>query len=246
MDRMIYTAMGAAKQILLRQATNSHNLANVNTTGFRADMDVFTSLPMHGPGFLGRVSAETQRAGVDYADGVLTSTGRELDVAINGSGFIAVQAPDGNEAYTRAGDLKITSTGQLQTGAGYPVLGNSGPIAISPYAKLEIATDGSISVQPLGQDATTLAVVDRIKLVKPDTGGLEKTREGLLHDKDGKIAPPDASVTLSSGVLESSNVNAVESLVTMIELSRQYEMNVQMMKQAEEADAQSASLLRLG
>lgn len=242
---MIYTAMVGAKEVMLRQAANNHNLANVNTTGFRADLDAFSPQPVYGPGHPSRVLVQDQRVGVDFSPGSIITTGRDLDTAVKGSGFIAVQASDGGEAYTRAGDLRIGGAGVLETGAGHPVMGNDGPIAIPPYEKLEIGADGTISIKPLGQSAATLAVLDRIKLVNPPVTELHKGQDGLLRQNDGQLAPPDASVSLASGALESSNVNMVDALVTMIELSRQYEMNVKMMHAAEEEDSASASLLRL-
>lgn len=246
MDRMIYTAMVGAKQVMLRQASNNHNLANVSTTGFRADLDVFRSHDVYGPGHPSRVMVQDERAGVDFSAGQILSTGRDLDVAVNGEGFIAVQAPDGSEAYTRAGDLRISSAGVLETGAGHPVLGDGGPIAVPPHAKLEIGADGTLSIQPLGQQATNLAVLDRIKLVNPPLDELEKGQDGMLRLRDGEPGVADASVTLASGAIESSNVNSIDALVNMIELARQYEMNVKMMHTAEEADAASARLLNLG
>jgi flagellar basal-body rod protein FlgF len=246
MDHMIYLAMSGAKEIMLRQSSNNHNLANVNTTGFKADLDAFKSLPVYGPGQPGRVYVQDERAGIDLSSGQINSTGRDLDVAINGEGFIAVQDRDGSEGYTRAGDLRVTSTGLLETGAGHPVMGNGGPIAIPPFEKILIGQDGTISIQPLGQSEANLAVVDRIKLVKPDTASLEKAPTGMLHLKEGATAEADASVTLASGALEGSNVNAVEALVNMIELSRQFELQVKMMKTAEDNDAASARLLQLG
>ncbi len=245
MDHMIYLAMSGAKQTMHRQATNNHNLANVSTTGFRADLDAFRSLPVHGPGHPSRVYVSDERAGVDFSPGQIVHTGRNLDVAISGDGFIAVQAPDGSEAYTRAGDLRITSAGLLETGTGLPVKGNGGPIAISPYERMEIGSDGTITIQPVGQQATALAVLDRIKLVKPKITELEKADDGLLRLQSGDVAPADAAVTLVTGSIESSNVNSVDALVNMISLSRQYEMQVKMMKTAEENDAASARLMRM-
>ena len=242
---MIYVAMQGAKQVMLRQGTNSHNLANVSTTGFRADLDNFVSLPVYGPGHPTRVYVSDERVGVDFAQGQIVNTGRKLDVALNGHGFIAVQAPDGSEAYTRAGDLRITTGGLLETGAGYAVMGNDGPIAVPPFDMLEIGSDGTISIQPLGQTATTLAVLDRIKLVNPSPAALEKGSDGLLRTVDGEAAPADAFVKLSTGAIESSNVNAVESLVTMIELARQFEMHVKLMKEAEQNDEATTRLVRL-
>jgi len=245
MDKMIYLAMSGAKEIMLRQSTNNHNLANLNTTGFKADLDSFKSLPVYGPGHPSRVYVEDTRAGVDLSSGQLLSTGRDLDIAVNGEGYIAIQDRDGSEGYSRAGDLQITSAGLLQNGAGYPIMGNGGPIAIPPFEKIEIGKDGTITIQPLGQSVTNLAVIDRIKLVKPDPAALEKADTGVLHMKDGE-AEPDAAVTLATGVLETSNVNSVEALVNMIELSRQFEMQVKMMKTAEDNDTAASKLLQLG
>lgn len=245
MDRMLYIAMTGASQTMLAQAANSHNLANVSTTGFRADLEAFRSLPVYGPGHPARAYAMTESPGTDFSPGAIIATGRDLDVAVSGSGWIAVQAPDGGEAYTRAGDLRITAEGLLVTGVGHPVLGNGGPIAVPPFEKLEIGGDGTISIQPLGQGAETLAVVDRIKLVDPPAQELKKGTDGLLRLEGGEIADPEARVQLVSGMLESSNVGAVDAMVRMIELSRQFELQVKAMKTAEENDAASGRLLQL-
>lgn len=245
MDHMLYVAMSGAKETLIAQTSNSHNLANVNTAGFRQDLAQFRSMPVFGPGQPSRVYALTERPGVDFSPGAMQTTGRDLDLAVKGNGFIAVQAPDGSEAYTRAGDLRVSSLGLLLTGAGHPVLGNGGPVAIPPAEKLDVGDDGTISIRPLGQDAKSLAELDRIKLVNPPHDRLEKGLDGLLHLRGGGVAPPDASVSLVSGALEGSNVNAVAALVDMITLARQFEMQVRMMNLAEENDASTAQMLRL-
>ena len=245
MDRLLYVAMSGAKETLLAQAVNTQNLANASTTGFRADLEAMTSLPVYGPGQPSRVYALDQGQGVDLAPGPLVSTGRSLDVAVTGKGLIAVQAPDGNEAYTRAGDLKVDSLGLLTNGAGHPVMGNAGPIAVPPYEKLEIGADGTISLQPLGQGPETLAVVDRIKLVNPDPATLKKGEDGLIRVADGSTAPADAAVQLATGTVEGSNVNAVEAMVNLMTLARQFEAQVKMMKTAEDADRASAEMLRI-
>lgn len=247
MDRMLYVAMTGAKNTMLAQAINNNNLANMNTTGFRADLALFQSLPIDGAGFPTRVNAVVAGTNVDMSSGPLMATGRELDVAVKGDGLITVQAPDGGDAYTRAGDLKINSAGMLVTGTGFPVMGNSGPIAIPPYEKLEIGADGTISILPIGQSPSTLAVVDRIKLVKaPTDDRMIKTNEGLLRSSKGDSLPVDGSVTLQSGFIEASNVNGIDALANMIELSRHYEAQVKLLKVAEDNDAASAQLLRLG
>lgn len=245
MDRMLYIAMTGAREIMTSQAVNTNNLANASTTGFRADMETFLSKSVQGPGFPSRVYAVIDGAGVDLSGGSIQSTGRELDVAVKGSGWIAVQAPNGAEAYSRAGDLRVNSFGLLTTGAGHPVLGEGGPIAVPPNGKLDIGADGTITVQPLGQGINALAIVDRIKLVNPPADALMKGEDGLMKLRGGAEAEADAAVTLVSGALESSNVNAVESMVRMIELARQFETQVKMMKTAEENDRAAAKLMSM-
>jgi flagellar basal-body rod protein FlgF len=202
-------------------------------------------MPVFGPGQATRVYAMAERPGVDFSAGVVSNTGRELDVAVHGEGWIAVQGRDGREAYTRAGDLRVTPNGQLTTGAGLPVLGNGGPIAIPQYEKLDIGADGTITIRPSGQAASALAVVDRIKLVSPPLEQLSKGEDGLMRLRDGREADPDARVQLVSGSLEGSNVNAVDALVNMLTLQRQFEMQVKMMRTTEETDAAASQVMRL-
>lgn len=246
MDKLLYVAMSGAKQTMFAQAVNANNLANVSTKGYRGDFSVFQSMPVNGPGYASRVYTSTEQAGVNFSPGSLMTTGRELDIAVRGEGWIAVQAPDGTEAYTRAGDLHVGAGGQLVNGSGFPVLGNGGPIAVPPYEKIEIGADGTISIRPVGQSATALAIVDRIKLVDGNFDRLIKDENGLMRPKDGIPLIADAAIEVVSGVAEGSNVGAVDAMVNMIELSRQFEMQVKMMKQAEELDASATEILRLG
>jgi flagellar basal-body rod protein FlgF len=246
MDEMIYLAMTGAKQTEYAQAINSNNLANVSTTGFRADLHSFSSVPIDGPGVETRINAVVDSYGTDFSQGPIANTSRDLDVAISGDGFIAVQAPDGTEAYTRAGDLRVEAGGLLSTGAGHLVLGDGGPVAIPPNESLLIGRDGTISIQPIGQGPETLAIVDRIKLVNPDVSLLQKGEDGLLRLADDEIADADASVSVISGALEQSNVNVAKTLVNMIELARQYEMQVNVIKTSEENADAAAQMMRLG
>lgn len=245
MDRMLYIAMSGAKEILLAQANTTNNLANANTVGFKRDLEAFKAVPIEGPGYASRVYTQTEGTGTDFTQGPLITTGRPLDVALNGPGWIAVQGPNGQEAYTRAGELKINANGLLTTSQGYPVIGNSGPIAVPPHDKLDIAHDGTITVLPSGQQPNALAVVDRIKLVNPPDANLVKGLDGLMHARNGQPLPASADVSLVSGALEGSNVNTVNAMVKMISLARQFEMQVKMMKTAENNDQASAQLIRL-
>ncbi|HEC17337.1 MAG TPA: flagellar basal body rod protein FlgF [Sedimenticola sp.] len=244
MDRMLYVAMSGASETLLAQSANNGNLANANTTGFLADLQQFRSMPVFGDGFPTRVYAMSERPGIDFTPGPVQPTGRDLDVAVRGQSWIAVQAKDGGEALTRAGDLQIDANGLLTTGTGLPVLGNGGPVAIPPAEKIEIGADGTISIRPLGQTPQELAIIDRIKLVTPSLAELEKGLDGLVRLKDGRPAEPDAEARLTTGALEASNVNTVKALVDMIELARRFEMQVKMMKTAQEMDTASDSLLK--
>jgi flagellar basal-body rod protein FlgF len=246
MDKLLYIAMTGASQVTRAQAVNSNNLANASTNGFRADFEAFRSLPLNGPGHNSRVYAVDEGQGVDFTQGTLNATGNALDVAIKGQGWIAVQAADGSEAYTRAGNLQVNEVGQLLTGAGHPVIGaDGGPIALPPYEKLDIGDDGTISIRAQGQEASTIANVNRIQLVNPDSDKMYKGRDGLMRVEDGVGVVADANVTLVNGMIESSNVNPVESLVSMITLARQFEMQVKMMSTAQENDAASAQLMRI-
>jgi flagellar basal-body rod protein FlgF len=246
MDKMIYLAMTGAKQTEFAQAINSNNLANVSTTGFRADLHAFSSVPIEGVGVESRVNAVVDSYGTDFSKGAVATTGRELDVAIQGSGFLAVQGEGGREAYTRAGDLRVDAGGLLTTGAGHLVMGEGGPVAVPPHVSLTIGSDGTISVQPIGQGPETLAIVDRIKLVDPEARELAKGADGLLYKADGEDAAASASVSLTSGALEQSNVNIARTLVNMIELSRQYEMQVNVIKTSKEDADAAAQLMRIG
>jgi flagellar basal-body rod protein FlgF len=246
MDRMLYVAMTGAKETLNAQAVNNHNLANASTTGFRAELSAFQSRAVDGSGYASRVYATNATTGWNNQSGALLSTGRDLDVAINGEGWIAVQGPDGKEAYTRAGDLQVGPNGELTTGTGHPVLGDGGPINVPPYTSIFFARDGSISVVAQGQTPDTAATVERIKLVKPADADIVRGDDGLFRMKDGSQAPSDATVSLSSGTVESSNVNTADAMVTMIELARHFEMQVKAIRHAEENAAAASQIMRLG
>jgi len=245
MDRMLYVAMSGAKETMIAQASNSNNLANANAPGFLADLQQFRSMPVFGDGFPTRAYGLSESPGTDFTPGEQVLTGRDLDVAIAGEGWFAVQARDGSEAYSRRGDFNLDVNGLLTTGNGLPVLGNNGPIAIPPAEKLDIAPDGTISIVPLGQDAVEIAVVDRIKMVNPANDQLVKGKDGLVRLKSGQPAVADGAILLNSGAVAGSNVNIVNAMVDMIELSRRYEMQVKMMQAASKMEESSTRIMRM-
>jgi flagellar basal-body rod protein FlgF len=244
MDKLLYIAMSGAKETLRAQAANNHNLANASTTGFRADLSAFQSRAVVGTGYASRVYATNATIGWDSSVGAQISTGRDLDIAIQGDGFIAVQGRDGREAYTREGDLKVDPNGQLLTATGLQVMSDGGPVSVPPNSSLTIAPDGSISIVPLGQGPETAATIGRIKLVNPPREQIDRGEDGLFRMRDGTDAPADANVRIASGSLESSNVNAAAAMVNMIELSRTFDLQVKAMRSAEDNAAAATQLLR--
>lgn len=245
MDKALYISMTGASQTMRAQTVHAHNLANASTTGFRADLAQARSMQVFGPGMPSRVYSMTENPGSDFQPGSLQQTGNALDIAVRGEGWVAVQAPDGSEAYTRAGDLELSPFGELLTGSGLPVLGNNGPVVLPPFETVELGTDGTVSVRELGQGAEVMAALDRIKLVNPGNQELFKGSDGLFRRRDGADSLPDAEVTIVSGYLESSNVNVVEAMVEMITLTRNYEMNVKLMQTAQQNSEVSARLLQI-
>jgi flagellar basal-body rod protein FlgF len=246
MDKLLYVAMSGAKETLRAQAANTHNLANSSTTGFKADLSAFQSRAVTGPGYASRVYATDQTVGWDHTIGSVQQTGNPLDLAIHGQGFFAVQDTSGKEAYTRAGDLHVDPTGQLLTATGLPVLGDNGPISIPPSTSVTVGSDGTISIVPLGQSPQTAANVARIKLVNPPLDSVQRSADGLFRTTDGTPAVADASTTVNSGALESSNVDLASCMVNMIELSRRFDLQIKALHTAQEDGASSAKLLTTG
>ena len=241
MDQLLFMALNGAKGIMQAQAVNANNLANASTDGFRAEM-ANTANVTDASG----ATSLTSYSSIDFSPGAIRHTGRDLDVAINNEGWLAVKSADGSEAYTRRGDLHIDAQGQVTTGNGLPVMGNAGPIALPPYSTLEIGADGTISIRPQGSDATVLAAVDRLKLVAPPREQLVRGEDGLMRlDAGGGTAPASAEVSITSGALEGSNVNAVESMVKMIELARSFEAQIKLMQSAEENGAALTEIMKI-
>lgn len=244
MDRMLYVAMTGAKQILEAQGTVSHNLANVATTGFRADLHAFSSQAVPGAGFPTRVNTVNEGGSVSMEAGPIASTGRALDVAIDGEGWFAVQARDGTEAYTRMGNFRLTPDGNLETATGLPVLGDGGPVSLPPADEIAVGGDGTITIVGQGVSAASASAVARLKLVNPRPGDLVKGPDGLMRLRGGAVAPADANVRAIGGALEGSNVNAAKALVEMIEFQRLFDMQVKLLSTADQNAQISQRLLQ--
>lgn len=245
MDRLLYTVMTGATGTMNRQAAVAHNLANVSTPGYRAEEHRLRAVQVQSPTALPTraftVDASTH---TDFSSGPMMYTGRQLDVAVQGRGWIAVTAPDGTEAYTRNGNLQVDVNGVLQTRTGLPLVGDGGPIALPPDQKIEIGRDGTVSVIPQTGLQTTSAV-GRIKLVNPDDAELVRGQDGLFRLRTGAPGIVDENVRLSSGFIEGSNVNPAEQMVNMISMARQFEMQVKMMTNAETNDRAATQILAI-
>jgi flagellar basal-body rod protein FlgF len=245
MDRLIYTSLTALRAAQSRQTVTAHNLANLSTPGFRADLAEAQALWLRGGGAEARAMASEEVLAADLRAGVVTATGRELDISLSADALLGVQAENGEEAYTRRGDLMLSESGLLTTGDGRPVLGNQGPLVIPPADRISIAPDGRVSIVPAGGDPNLPQEIDRLKLVSFDNGNVVKAIDGLFRGKDGAILPDDPDARLTSGHLEASNVSATTTLVEMIEASRSWDMQLKLISNARDMDGATADLMRL-
>ncbi len=246
MDKALYVAMTGASATLKAQSAVANNLANIDTTGFKAALVQTEAYAVQGPGLPSRVDATLKGPGFDASPGPLIQTGNELDVAVRDGHWLVVMDAAGQEAYTRAGSLQINANGQLVTASGLQVMGQGGPISVPPNQSVTLAADGTLSIVPAGQSPATQAQVGRVRVVQADGAALVRGGDGLMRMADGSTPPNAAGNVLTTGVLEGSNVNAAQSLVEMIELSRQFDMQVRVLHSADENARAANSLLRLG
>ena len=241
MDRMVYVGMSGAKMSMQRQDALANNLANVSTTGFRAELEATRAVPVQGSGASTRVYSLETTVGYDDSAGPINFTGRALDVAAQGKTWMAVQSLDGTEAYTRAGSFAINAEGQLSTQSGLPVMGDGGPITMPTGSEPSIATDGTISAKAPNGKITT---VGKLKLVTPDAK-LVRGDDGLFRSADGNDLSADPAARVQDGALEGSNVNPIETMVSMIAAARQYDTQMKLMQTAD-ANEKAASQLLAG
>ena len=245
MANIAHLAAYAARQVQQAQAVVTHNLANSGTTGFKADLFQAESLYIDGGALDSSVITGSHGKGVDFSPGTVTQTGRDLDIAITGEGWLQVVADDGTLALSRRGDLRVDTDGFLKDATGKTLMGNGGPISLPPYSSLSIGSDGTISIVPLGELPTSLVVLDRLMLVNPPEEQLQKGLDGMVRAPNMASLQPDANVRIAVGALETSNVSSVGAMVEMIELARTFEQHVQTIKSAEELDASSSSIMKL-
>ena len=248
MDKLLYIAMSGAKENLNSLAVRSNNLANANTLGFKADFEEARAMQAYGDGLPSRVFSMAERPGQNFQQGGLQTTGRELDVAVQGDGWLTVQDKDGKEAYTRNGSLQVSPLGVLQTSTGLNVLDSTGqPITLPmPLEKIQITEDGTINARLQGAEPAAVENLQQLKLVNPVNKEMTKGEDGLFRRVDGKTEAVSANVRLASGALENSNVNVVEELTNLIKLQRQFDTQIKMMSTAEKNDESQNQLMKLG
>jgi flagellar basal-body rod protein FlgF len=245
MDRLIYTSLTAMRGAMARQTSVANNLANAQTPGFRADIAEAQALWLKGPGFESRAPTSEEVVNADMKAGPVMQTGRDLDIAIEGDALLVVQATNGDEVYTRRGDLQLTASGLLTTGDGRPVLGAQGPISLPPADSVAIDAEGRILIVPQGGDANQPQEVDRLRLASPAGVDITKGLDGLFRARDGGTLPDDPDARVHARSLEGSNVSTTHALVEMIEASRAWDAQLKMMADAQEMDASTTDLMSL-
>ena len=245
MDRMIHLNLRAMQGVLNRQTAIAHNMSNADTTGFKAEIVTAQAKYLEGEGLQSRATVNEYVLTADLNPGAVKETGRPLDIAIGGQGMLAVQAPNGDEGYTRRGDLMMTESGLVTTGDGHPVLGEGGPLTLPPADSVRIAEDGGVWIVPAGGNPNQPQQVDRLRIVSTAGSEVVKGEDTLFRVKNGGVLPSNPDARLRSGALEGSNVNMTEALVDMIETSRAYETQVKLLTTAKEMDDGGASVMQL-
>lgn len=240
MQDYLYTAMNGARHSLASQQVQANNLANASTTGFKQDVMNAKSYQVEGKGFETQVVVETAGSSTNFKPGPLQSTGRDLDVAIQGRGFMAVIDENGQEAYTRAGNFQLGPEGQVYS-AGRQVMGAGGPLVIPRNEGVAFGSNGELSIKVPGGG---IAQVDQLKLVNPDLDQMTKGPDGLFRAANGGQFNQDENVLLISKHVESSNVNPIDAMVANMAISRDFEMQIKMMKTADENSKSGNSLIR--
>lgn len=245
MDRLIHTGLSALRSAMARQTVTANNLANASTTGFRAEMTSVRPLWLNGPGLPDRAFASEEVVAANMKPAATVPTGKPLDLALDGDALLSVQAENGDEAYTRRGDLMVSASGLLTTGDGHPVLGEGGPVTVPPADQIRIDKDCTIWIVPPGGDAAAPQKLDRLKLASPVGSVVVKHLDGLFRVKGGGALPADPAASVTPGALEGSNVNPTEALVAMIDAARSWDTQIKLLATARELDTDTTALMRL-
>lgn len=245
MDRLIHTALTGLRSAMARQSVTANNVANASTVGFRAEMTAARTMWITGQGMTPRPFNAGETSAADMRGGTVNQTGRDLDIALNADALLAVQAEDGSEAYTRRGDLQVSASGLVTTGDGRPVLGEAGPLTLPPADSVRIADDGVVWIVPTGGDPNTPQQVDRLKLVTPAGSQIQRGEDSLFRVANGGALPSDPAARVTPRSLESSNVQVSQALIDMIDASRAWDTQLNLVTSARDLDTAASELMRL-
>ncbi len=245
MDRLIFTAFSGLNSSMVSQRVTANNMANAQTIGYRADVVQFTPMTLKGESLEVRALSDGEVRSASMAEGAVIQTGQPLDIALSGDALMAVQTGDGQEGYTRRGDLAITPSGVLQTGDGHPVIGEGGPITVPPGSTVAIGPDGQVLVRDPATPDAPPGRIDRIKLASPAGTRIEKGLDGVFRVYGGGTLPANLEAKVVPGALEQSNVNPSEVLVEMMEAQRLFDIRTKLISTARDLDEGSAALMRL-
>jgi flagellar basal-body rod protein FlgF len=242
----LYTSMAGLQAITARMEAVSSNLANAQTPGYAAVQADTEAAPYAGANAPGGADAVALTPGPDTTTGTLTHTGDPFDVGLSGNTWLQVQTPNGSTALTRNGSLQLTAAGILTDGSGDPVLDTSGqPISLPSLAKLEIGADGTVSGVPSSSPGSLAKSFDQIGLVSTPTGGLTDMGNSLYAPAAGAALTP-ATGKLEQGYLNGSNVDTTQAMMELIDDSRSYQLQTQMMKTQTGGGADLNTLLAQG
>lgn len=245
MDRLIYTALSGMRGSMAHERVIASNMANSSTVGYRADTLQFSAVTLLGPQLEARAMTSGEVHGADMSAGVANSTGRPLDIAMNGTAMLTLQDEDGGEAYSRRGDLSLSLSGLLQNGDGRPVMGTNGPISAPPGSMLSIRPDGGVMATNPGSPDAPAQEIGRIKFANPTGSPLFKGLSGLFRVPGGGVLPLDEAATATPRALEQSNVSATKVLAEMIDSQRLFEIRTKLVATAKDIDEGGAALMRL-
>jgi len=245
MDRLVYTAVSGMNASMMRERMIASNMANAQTIGFKAEVMRAETVTLDGPQLDVRAMNRSEVKGANMKEGAVVQTGRPLDVAMTGKTMLAVQSVGGQEAYTRRGDLSVSTTGVVENGEGLPVLGENGPLMVPPGAMVSISQDGSVMVRDPAVPEQAPQKIDRLKLVSTQGSNLEKDLAGVFRVPGGGVLPMDEDAHVIPESVEQSNVNSSEVLVDMIEAQRLFDLRTKLVSTAKELDEGSSKLMRL-
>ena len=252
MDKGIYTAVGSINAQRLQETNAIHELANVSTVGFKKAYQIaLQSYRVDGDGFKTRFLAANAPSGVvNLAPGSRIATGNALDIFMNDKTLLGVQNEDAQVAFTRRGDIRVNQNGELALVTGQLVLDDGGAAIVPPADQiLSISDEGVVYAVDPEQEVAEPQEVARLMLRDASGVSMEKMKDGLfkvLGLPAGDFETGPNPVSISSGQLEGSAANAMETMVKMMNGVRSFEMKMKLVKELGDLGDSNNTLMRLG